>query len=92
MDLKKIDFIIKGIIVYIFLGFAFCAANELALKYVYWGNIPVVLGFVFTYNRLLRDDKQKNIKIFNRINAVYIFFLITFATILLHDIFFKINI
>jgi hypothetical protein len=92
MELKKIDFIIKGIIIYIFLGFAFCASYELSLKYVYWGNIPVVFGFALTYNRLLRDDKQKNIKIFNRINTSYIFFLITPATILLYNIFFKIDI
>jgi len=83
---KNLDFIIKSIIIYVILGFSFCTANEIAVKYVYWGNVLVVIGFICVLDRLLRYDIQKNIKIFKRINIAYLFLFITFITILLYDI------
>jgi len=86
---ENLDFILKSIIIYIILGFSFCAANELATKYVYWGNIIVVMGFILVLDRLIRSDKQKNIKVFKHINIAYIFLFITSATVVLYDLFYK---
>ncbi len=84
---KNLDFILRSIIIYIILGFSFCTANEMAVKYVYWGNVIVVMGFICVFDRLIAYDKQKNIKIFKHINIAYLFPFITFVTILLYDLF-----
>ena len=84
---KNLDFILRSIIIYIILGFSFCTANEVAVKYVYFGNIIVVMGFICVLDRLIRYDKQKNIKIFKNINIAYMFLFITSVTIVLYDLF-----
>lgn len=84
---KNLDFILRGIIIYIILGFSFCTANEAAVKYVYWGNVLVVIGFICILDRLIRYDKQKNIKICKRVNVAYMFLFITSVTIILYDLF-----
>ncbi|QXE17813.1 hypothetical protein [Clostridium sp. 001] len=84
---KNLDFILKSVIIYIILGFSFSTANEIAVKYVYWGNVIVLIGFMCVLDRLIRYDKQKNIKIFKHINIVYLFLFISFVTIILYDLF-----
>ena len=84
---KNLDFILRNIIIYIILGFSFCTANEVAVKYVYWGNVIVVMSFICVLDRLIRYDKQKNIKIFKHINIAYVFLFITSVTIILYDLF-----
>jgi len=84
---KNLDFILRSIIIYIILGFSFCTANEVAVKYAYWGNVIVVMGFICVLDRLIRYDKQKNIKIFKHINIAYMFLFITSVTIVLYDLF-----
>ena len=84
---NDLDFILKSIIIYIILGFSFCTANEICVKYFYWENVIVVIGFICVLDRLFRYDKQKGIKIFKHINIAYLFLFITFVTILLYDLF-----
>ena len=78
---KNFDFILRSIIIYTILGFSFCTANEVIVKCVYWGNVIVVIGFICVLDRLIRYDKQKNIKI------AYLFLFITSITILLYDLY-----
>ncbi|AZV57424.1 hypothetical protein [Clostridium sp. AWRP] len=84
---KNLNFILKSVIIYIVLGFSFSTANEIAIKYVYWGNVLVVIGFMCIFDRLVRHDKQKNIKIFKHVNIVYLFLFISFVTVILYDLF-----
>lgn len=84
---KNLDFILRSIIIYIVLGFSFSTANKVALKYVYWWNIIVVIGFICVLDRLIRYDKQKNIKLFGLINIEWLHLLIMGITILCIDLF-----
>jgi len=78
---KNFDFILRSIIIYTILGFSFFTANEVIVKYAYWGNVIVVIGFICVLDRLIRYDKQKNI------NIAYLFLFITSITILLYDLY-----
>ncbi len=85
--LKNLDFILKSIIIYITLGFAINAATEIALKHIYLGRALVFVGFFLVLNRLVRYDKQKNIKLFKSINIEYFNIAITFVTMFLIEFF-----
>jgi hypothetical protein len=86
---KKLDFVIKGILIYSVLGFAFCTANQMALKYIALGNLwlhpLIVMGLLCLLYRLFNYDKEMNIKIFNCINIAYLFPIITAIVIFLYD-------
>lgn len=84
---KNLDFIIKSIIIYITLGFAICATVNMVSRYTHYAHTVVFLGFYWVIDRLLRCDKQKNIKFFKCINIVWLNLLITGITVFCIDSF-----
>lgn len=85
--LKNLNFILKSIVIYVTLGFAFCSTIHMFLKYTHYAHTIVFAAFFVIIDRLMSYDKQKDIKIFRRINIMYLNILITGITILCIDSF-----
>ncbi len=84
---KNLDFILKSIIIYITLGFAICATVNMISRYTHYSHTIAFIGFFMVIDRLINYDKQEDVKLFKRINIVYLHLLITGITILCIDSF-----
>ena len=79
--LKNFDFMLKSFIIYITLGFAYCATVQVISKYTNYSHIIAFVIFGVIMERLFTYDKQKNIKFLKHINMIWIHFFITGITI-----------
>ena len=85
--LKNLDFILRSLIIYITLGIAICATAQWFSKYTHYAHTIVFICFWVVIDRLIRFDKQKDIKLFKRVNIVWVHLLITCITICCMDLF-----
>lgn len=85
--LKNLDFLLKSVLIYISLGFAICATVHMIYRHTHYAHTVVFIGFYLVVDRLNSYDKRKNIKLFNRINIVWLHLLITGSTIFCIDLF-----
>jgi hypothetical protein len=89
---KDIDFvfnILKNIIISITLGFIFSAVNYVLATFQY-GSIfegLFFIGFWTLVFTLVAYEKQNPIKLFNRINILWIYFLVYMLSMLFVDSF-----
>jgi hypothetical protein len=84
---KNLDFILKSIIIYITLGFAICATVHMFSIYTHYAHTIAFIVFFIVMERLISYDKQKDIRLFKRINIVWLHLLITGVTIFCIDSF-----
>ena len=84
--LKNLEYILKSLIIYITLGFAYCATVKMFSKYTHYSHIIVFVGFLVIMERLFIYDKRKNIEFLKHINRTWIHFFITGITIFVIDL------
>lgn len=84
--LENLEYILKSLIIYITLGFAYCATVKMFSEYTHYSHTIVFVGFWVIMERLFRCDKQKNIKFLKHINMIWIHFFITGTTIFVIDL------